>query len=368
MTIYFFTILLLFVFSLLVEYYEFSLGIKIWMILISYILLVFQVGLRWETGTDWIPYFNHFESFNGFYSVILSEFEYGYGFFEWLIKSFSSNYSVLLLVHAIIYYLLIFSSFKRYTSNLYLSLMLFYSLSMGVMGSNRQLIALAICLYAIRFVVEKKPVFFFLLVLLATTFHTTAFLFAIFYFINKSIRPIVFVSVLLGAFIIGNTPLPQIIFLKFGNLFGGNVLYKTTYYTEGAKEVLAEGKLSMIGFVKRLLFLSFFYYSRKQLSEKLAYYNILLNGYYVGFVMYFLFSNSLLIIVNRGSLYFNIMEPLLITSQMYLLKGRDNKFAALIILFIISIIFFFQSIATYTDLFIPYKGVFINTDYFRIMY
>jgi len=59
---------------------------------------------------------------------------------------------------------------------------------------------------------------------------------------------------------------------------------------------------------------------------------------------------------------------LLIASQMCLLKGKDTKFAAMILLLIFSIFFFFQSIATYSDLFIPYKGIFINNNYHRVLY
>jgi len=368
MTIYFFTILLLFAFSLLDENYKLSSGLKKWMIFISYILLVLQVGLRWETGTDWESYYNHFVSLTGFTSVIFSEFEYGYGIFEWLVKSISSNYSVLLLIHAIIYYFLIVDSFKKYSPNLYLSLLMFYTLSMGVMGSNRQLIALAVCIYAIRFIIEKKPLIFFLLILIAISFHSTAYLFLIYYFLNKSIKSKVFLLVLLTAIVIGTTQLPMIIFTKIGELIGGPISFKTSVYADSAKDIMSEGKVSIFGLVKRLLFLSFFYYNRKKLSEKLSYYNILLNGYFVGIVIYFLFANSLLIIVNRGSLYFNMMEPLLISSQLYILKGKDFKFIAIIILLVFSIFFFFQSIAAYPDLFDPYKGLFINNNYERVMH
>jgi len=368
MIIYFLTITILFAFSLLVENYKLSLGVKKWMIFISYILLVLQVGFRWETGTDWIPYYNHFDSFTGITSLIISDYEYGYGVFVWLIKSISSNYSTLLFIHASIYYFLIFNSFKRYTSNIFLSLLLFYTLSMGVLGSNRQLLALAICIYAIRFVVEKKPVIFFLLVLLATTFHNTAFLFAIYYFINKSIKPKVLVSVLLFAFIIGKTQLPVFVFSRIGDLFGGQILYRTVVYADSAKDSLADAKLSIIGLMKRLVFLFFFYYNRKQLREKLVYYNTLLNGYYIGIVIYFLFSNTLIILVARGSLYFNIMEPLLLASQLYILNGKELKLISIVLLLVFSIFFFFQSIAPYPDLFIPYKGVLINTNFHRNLY
>jgi len=368
MTIYFFTILVLFVFSLIEENFISTIGLKNSMIFICYILLVLQVGLRWETGTDWEPYLNNFEDTSDFISVLLSKFEYGYGISVWIFKLLSSNYTLFLLLHAIIYYLLIFKSFQRYSTNLFLSLMLYYTLSMGIMGSNRQLIALAICLYAIRFVIEKKPLLFFLFVVFASFFHTTALFFVIYYFIDREINIFVFTLILGGSFIIGKTQLPYFLFSKLGEIFGGHFLEKTSAYSDMVTDMSMEAKLSLIGLAKRLVFLLFFYYNRKILSEKLIYYNVMLNGYFVGIVIYFLFADTLLIMVNRGSLYFNIMESLLIASQMCLLKGKDIKLISIFVLLICSFFFLSQSILSYPDLFNPYKGLFINSDFQRSMY
>jgi hypothetical protein len=85
-------------------------------------------------------------------------------------------------------------------------------------------------------------------------------------------------------------------------------------------------------------------------------------------VIYFLFASSLLILVNRGSLYFNIMESLLISCQLLVFNRNKDKAYVLIVLFLVSIILLFQSIAAYQELFIPYKGLFYNTDYKREMY
>lgn len=368
MTIYIFTILILFIFSLLEGNYSLSPNLKNTLIFISYFILVFQVGLRWETGSDWNPYLNNFEESSNFLSVILSPFEFGYSISVWIFKLFSSDYSLFLLLQAIIYYFLIFKSFHRYSTNLFLPLMLYYTISMGMMGSNRQLIALAICLYAVRFIIEKKPLIFFLFVLIASFFHTTALFFVIYYFLNRKVNINAFFLILFGSFIIGKTQLPLFLFSKFGNLIGGHFLDRTTAYSDTATDILSEAKLSLIGLVKRLVFMFFFYYNSKILREKLVYYNLMLNGYFVGIVLYFLFADTLLIMVNRGSLYFNIMESLLIASQICLLKDKDVKIIGIAILFIFSIFFFFQSIAAYPDLFIPYKGIFINTDFHKNIY
>ena len=332
--------------------------------------MVFQVGLRWETVTDWNPYLDHFNSFTDFSSIsqLINGFEYGYNLSVWLVRLLSSNYSTFLLIHAIIFYYVIIKSFQRYSSNLFLSLLMFYTLTMGMLGSNRQLIALAICIYAIRFVIEKRPFLFLMYIGLAISFHTTSILFLIYYFLDREIKPKIILLILGATLIIGLTQLPIILFSNIGDLIGGTVVTKTSDYLEGANVVLSQYSLSFIGLIKRLLFVVIFYYNRKKLSEKLIYYNVMLNAYIVGIALYFLFGKTLLVMVSRGGLFFTVMEPLLIASQICLLQGRSNKSLALIILLGFSIIFFFQSINIYPDLFIPYKGIFINSDFYRIMH
>jgi hypothetical protein len=370
MAIYYSTILLLCIFSILEINYTLALPTRRVMLFIAYVLLVVQVGLRWESGTDWNSYLNHFKSISDFSSTspLLNGFEYGYSIFVWLVKIVIPDYSFFLLLHAIIYYFLIFKSFQRYSPSLYLSLMLFYALSMGLMGSNRQLLALAICLFALRYIVDKKPVIFFLLILLAVNFHTSAFIFLVYYFLNRELKPFSVVLIIGVSFVIGKSQLPIAFFSFMGDLIGGNVSKRFFFYLEAAENVLSEYKLSVIGLLKRLIFLFLFYLSGKKLSKELPYYNVMLNGYIFGMAFYFLFSGTLLVMVSRGSIFFNVMEPLLIASQIRLLKITENKVVIIAMLVVFSVFFFFQSIATYPELFLPYKGVFINSDYSRILY
>jgi len=370
MIIYFSTILILFVFSATDINSELSPRTKRWMMIFIYLILVVQVGLRWETGTDWNIYHDNFESITDLSSTSPLEngMEYGYNLFMFACKLISSNYSFFLLIHAIVYYFLIFKSFRRYTPFFYVSLLMFYSLSMGMMGSNRQLMAFAICLYALRYVIERKPLLFFILLFVAINFHTSAVFFAIFYFLNKPIKLYFVLLILAVTFIIGKTQLPYTLFASIGNLVGSHSADKASLYLSGAKEDLQSAQVSIIGLFKRMVFLVFFYYNREKLRETLPYYTILLNGYIIGIAFCFLFANSLVIMVSRGSFYFTMMEPLLLASQISLFKGEHNKIIAATVLLAFACVFLFQSISGYADLFDPYKGLFMNNDFYRDMY
>lgn len=368
MLIYFLTIIFFLFCSITNEIYILNNKTKNLLTSLCFITLILEFGFRWETGTDWEPYFNHFKSFTGFTSIIISDFEYGYGLFEYLIFLFTNNYTILLVIHSIIFFLLIINSFKKYSPNLYLSLLLFYTSFMGVTGSNRQLLALSICVYSIKFILQKKPLNFIIAVLIASSFHSTALIFLICYFLNSNVKFTSFFILLISSIVIGKTQLPLYFLNKTSTFFSEMLIYKLNFYTESAKDAIIEKSLTFIGLIKRMLFLLLFFYTKKRLSLKFHYYNILFNIYLVGISIYFLFSSSLLIFVNRGSLYFNIMEPILLTMQLYFFNDKRIKIIGLITLFILSIGLFFQSISAYEDLFVPYKGIFINSDYIRNLY
>jgi hypothetical protein len=369
MLIYFFTILVLFSCALIESLCNLSQGSKKILQSTVFIILVFQLGLRWETGTDWIPYFQNFKLKNVFVTPPdYARFEYGYRLMVWIIKRFSNSYSVFLIIHAIIYYLLIFKSFRTYSPFMFVSLMIFYSSSLGMMGSNRQMIALAICLYSLRYIIEKKTLYFFLFVFIAASFHITAILFGIYYFLNKDIKPFTVFILLTIAFVLGRLQLPLIIFNIAGKLLGGNAQMKIHMYLFHALKELHEYSLAILGFVKRLLFLSVFLYNKDKLKDHLLFYNLMLNGYMIGVLFYFFFGTTLIVMISRGSIFFNVMEPLLISSQIFLFKLKQNKLIIASFLLLLSVYFLFQSISAYPDLFIPYKGIFINSELKRLVF
>lgn len=369
MIIYFFTIFILFIFSFLeISNLLSQRYLKLCNVLL-YLLLVIQVGLRWETGTDWLPYLNNFLDTVSVDIVLVNSllgFEIGYGFLVYSIRSITQDYTVFLLIHALVYYYLIFKANRQISPLPSLSLLLFYVATMGVLGSNRQLIALAICLCSLQYVVERKPIKFFLLIGVAFLFHTTALLFSVYYFLNRDFKKHYIYGALIFAFIIGKTSIPNLLFSGLGNLLGGASASKAEIYSE--KDSLGNFSLSIVGLIRRLFYFVVFYLSYDKLSKKLKTYKLVFNGFLFGLVFYFLFSNSLLILVNRGSIYFNVMEVFLITSLPFLFKTHKDKIIIIFILFLYSFYLFFQSISVYSDLFLPYKGVFINSEYKRNLY
>ena len=371
MEVYLFTLVLIFIFGFLELRLELSKSQKNWLIFFLYFTIVIQIGLRWETGSDWKSYLDNFQNTDDYNFVLFNSlfgFEIGYGTFVYVIKKIFDSYSFFLLIHALIFYFGIFRTTKKYSPYLFVSLLYFYATNLGMVGSNRQLLAIVICLWGLDFVFERKLFKFLLVILVASLFHTTAFLFGIYYFLNRNFKTVTVISFLFFSFIFGKTGLPFYVFSKFGGMFGELAASKTIVYSEVAKDVIAENSLSFFGLLKRLVFIAIFTYNFTFLSKKISYYKLLYNGYILGMAFYFLFASSLLILVNRGSLYFNVMESLLISCQFLVFCNKLDKSYVFFVLLLISVVFLFQSIGAYPDLFNPYKGLFYNLDYKREMY
>jgi hypothetical protein len=371
MEIYIATLVILFLFSFIEVRCELTEVQKKAFLVFTYLILVVQAGFRWKTGTDWPVYTYNYDNTNSVSDVIINivrGIEPGYGFFVLFIKKIFDNYTFFLVIHALVYYYLIFSAFKKITPFFYVSLLIFYATTLGYLGSNRQLIAIAICFNAFHFVKERKALQFFLMVGLAVLFHTTALMFLFFYFFDKKIKLFYLFIILILCFIIGKTNVPFAIFSFIGNLIGGGATYKVEFYTENAKTMLAENSLGLFGLIRRLLYLVLFIINFKYLNSKYKYYNLFFNGYFFGLIFYFLFSSTLIVLVNRGSLYFNMVESFLLASQILIFKDRVERGYVLIILLIICLVLLLQSISSYSDLFLPYKGLFFNRDFDREVY
>ena len=164
MEVYIIILFIIYVFGLLELGQKLTVRQSYWLVSILYVMIVIQIGLRWETGTDWEPYLNNFQNTDNYGIVflnVLNGYEIGYGTFVFLIKKVFDSYSFFLLLNALIFYWGIFRMAKKYSPYFFISLLFFYATNLGMVGSNRQLLAIIICLWSLEYVFERKPLKFF---------------------------------------------------------------------------------------------------------------------------------------------------------------------------------------------------------------
>lgn len=335
------------------------------LLFILFLLLIFQDGLRWETGTDWKPYLKYFYQ-DPEYSWF--SFEPGYDLLNVIIRAIFNSYTVFLVAHAIIIYTLYIKAITKLTDLPIVALMIFYSLMIGYMGMNRQHVALAICLYAIPFILNKEKYKFLIAIIIATLFHFSAILFLICYPLNRKINGKIIIGSLLASIIIGQIDFMLIIKPVLGLMhIPSFIAMKILIYLEGAG---ANSFVWLIaGSLKRLIIFSLVYFYREKIKLVFPHIDFFLNVYLFSIVMYFCFNNSIQVLVSRGMMYFGILsEIFLLSSLLFVFKKQTNKIIIYLLLFIFVLFTYSKSISVFYDLFIPYKGIFINADFLRKMY
>ncbi len=122
-------------------------------------------------------------SFEECISIMTSRVSNGYGFYilTWIVTRFIKNYNIYLLLLSIPINLSIIRFIKRYSSDVMLSILIYVSLIYPLFFTIvRQALAIAILLYAVDFLNEKKYIRFSILVLLCSTIHITATIFMLF--------------------------------------------------------------------------------------------------------------------------------------------------------------------------------------------
>lgn len=152
---------------------------------ISFLFPFFVAGLRYDVGTDYMGYLEKYipHVMYGQYSYITLE-----PLFEILIKfsNLLGSYQWLFVfTHFLILYF-VYKHIKKVSPNVVLSVSLivltgFFNTSLNIM---RQSIAIAIFLYAITFIHERKLLKYAIAITIASLFHTSALIFFILYFLG----------------------------------------------------------------------------------------------------------------------------------------------------------------------------------------
>lgn len=110
--------------------------------------------------------------------------EFGYAWINLLIAQFTANRYIFILIVTLIVYILTFSSMLKYTNRSPLIIVLFMGLWFFFTFTYlRQVLAASICWLSIRYVIDRKPVPFFLLILFSSSIHNSAIIFSLTYFI-----------------------------------------------------------------------------------------------------------------------------------------------------------------------------------------
>lgn len=149
-------------------------------------IILLQALRDFSVGVDLVGYIPAYEAVKHIilgFGEKLFNYEIGYLYFSQLFSTIGVDPHVYLGIVAAVIIVPIGLTIRRYSSSAWTSMLLYVTLGLFVFTFSglRQSIALAICFFSFRFIQEKRPVIFCLLVALAVTFHMSAVVFALAY-------------------------------------------------------------------------------------------------------------------------------------------------------------------------------------------
>ena len=212
------------------------------LVFIIFLILSLFAGFR-SSHNDTYTYLYNFSNLipNSFYQLSLNDWSIGanFGFYLYqvFIKQFiSTNQYGFILVSSVIVLFLFVKSYYRYSTLFYLSIFLFIASGLFVfsMSAMKQIFAMAIGFWAVKFVFEKSIFKFVLAILLASTIHPYILLYLIVPFFKEDIWSKKIILSLFFCVLIG------FIFERFVSIVIeinsriGNNLYELEYITKKA--------------------------------------------------------------------------------------------------------------------------------------
>lgn len=149
-------------------------------------LIFFATFRDYTIGTDTPTYTSFFRGSISVDNYIFDpRVEYGYQLFEYFILNISKQYFLLFFASSSIIVTSILYVIKKYSVNYFLSVFIYISFAFYTFYFNtlRQGISIAICMLGIYFFINKKIIPYFFIILLASTFHISAWIMLLIYFV-----------------------------------------------------------------------------------------------------------------------------------------------------------------------------------------
>lgn len=159
-------------------------------------LMMLFAGFRYYTGFDFTSYQDFYEKAASLRAILGNDIdaEKGYLFINHLFSSLGLNFYTFIFFFAICSVGLLEIFLYKYTPFPTTFLTYYYARFFLVrdMGQIRSALACIILLYAIPYIVKRKPIHFLMVVFIASLFHITAWFFVLAYLFNKMIKDIHF--------------------------------------------------------------------------------------------------------------------------------------------------------------------------------
>lgn len=314
-------------------YYKFS--------YVFLLLFIFLASIRNYSGADFDSYQEIFYITSSKYDLFF--IEPLFGLLGFLVSRISLNFNLYLFIIASISIILKFRFIRNYSPYVFLSILVFYCGNYVVqdMGQIRQGLAIGITFLSFKYLLERKYLYFYLIVLTASLLHYSAMIFFLAPLLvnfNISFYKAIggwFLSFALGFYLKSFSGS----FLGLESLFSNEYAATKFSYIED-KDYNAQVGFS-VGMILRLILLILalnINYSKIRNEVEVNVCKMVTNLYFFGGIVYFIFG-FVEFYASRLSLYFTIYEILLVP---LVLKYHKKTFMFYVVFTMIVVFFLFN--------------------------
>jgi hypothetical protein len=166
------------------------------------LILICVAGLRWGVGTDFFGYVRNYDIYKVHFFTDLRNFdEPGLKGLAWLVSKLHDDSSVFIFAASALTLGLALWTLTRYSTAVLMSFLLFIFVGNWHDSFNgvRQYLAAAIIFAGHRFIVDKRPIRYALVVLLASSVHISALAMAMLYFVPRKKLRVAMILPMVGA-------------------------------------------------------------------------------------------------------------------------------------------------------------------------
>lgn len=352
MIIYYFVFLIILVQSF-IDILSKNKLLKVFIISLTAILMIAFSGLRWETGTDWDSYVRIFDNID-LHDLGESGYEFIYELLIRIIKYFTSDYTAVLLITAIIIISLTYLTLYTYSPYPTISILMLLSYSINSSGFGyRQDLAIAICFFAYRFIHQRKLYKFLLCILIATFVHQSALIFMIAYWIYTlkwSRNYFISLCILSLLCYLFSSQLDWI-----ASHLSSTASYKIEEYTQS--DANNDSKNLIVGILNRLFILIIpLYVIYKKSSNNTVEIMRLCNFLIIGLIIFSILG-SINPVFTRFTRYFDIFHILVLPLSMFLLR-LNNRLIVYMLIVLYLLLKYYLVINNAEGIYVPYKSIF----------
>ena len=223
-----------------------------------------------------------------------------------IIKTLTDNWNVFIFLSTLIDLLIISLVFKRYSSNYSLSLLLFFTLNIGLeFDLMRNMKAILLILLSLQYIKQRNLLKFLLIIVAAFMFHRSALMFIPLYFMGnmelKEKKLSIFL-IIINIFYFIDFSFFNELMEPISESFGGAVASK--YYWYSKSEIYASERGFTLGyFYKNISFILLIIYSNKIYSY-FPYGKIMINAMIIYMTVSFVF-NDIMVFVDRTEMLYS---------------------------------------------------------------